>query len=257
MDLAPLRQPPSTTIADDDDVPDAATLRAASVKQELKTLRIQENILARHERRLLNWLCARMPMWVTPDVLTALGVIGAILVFAGYAASNLSDAWLWMAIAGYVIQWFGDSMDGSLARFRKIERPSYGYFIDHSCDGLTTALIVWGIGTTPYVTMDVVMVALVGYLLLSIHAYLSARVIGEFKLSYLAAGPTELRFLLIGLTVAMMVLGTGPGLFGDISGFDIFVGGIGALLMTLFVVQTLITGRRLALEAAAGADRPR
>jgi phosphatidylglycerophosphate synthase len=224
---------------------------------EMKTLRIQENILAQRERRLLNWLCARMPAWVTPDLLTALGVFGAILTFAGYAASNLSDHWLWLAIAGYVVQWFGDSMDGSLARFRKIERPSYGYFIDHSCDGLTTALIVWGIGTTPYVTMDVVGVALVGYLLLSIHAYLSARVIGEFKLSYLAAGPTELRFMLIGLTVAMIVLGPGPGLFGQVSGFDLFVGGVGAILMALFIIQTLVTGRRLAIEAARGADRRR
>lgn len=233
------------------------TVKLSDAPAELKTVRIQENVLAIHERRLLNWLCARMPSWVTPDLLTAMGVIGATLTFAGYAASNLSDGWLWLAIAGYVIQWFGDSMDGSLARWRKIERPSYGYFIDHSCDGLTTALIVWGIGTTPYVTMDVVMIALVGYLLLSIHAYLSARVLGEFKLSYLAAGPTELRFLLIGLTIAMMVLGSGPGLFGAISGFDIFVGAIGVVLMTLFVIQTLVTGRRLALEAAKGGDRRR
>jgi phosphatidylglycerophosphate synthase len=237
--------------------PSLPAQRGDTVAGEMQTLRIQQNILARRERQLLNWLCARMPRWVTPDLLTALGVFGAVLTFGGYAASNLGDAWLWLAIAGYVIQWFGDSMDGSLARYRKIERPSYGYFIDHSCDGLTTALIVWGIGTTPYVTMDVVMVALVGYLLLSIHAYLSARVLGEFKLSYLAAGPTELRFMLVGLTVMMMVLGTGPGLFGDISGFDLFVGAIGGVLMTLFIVQTLITGRRLALEASRGADRPR
>lgn len=231
--------------------------RGDTVAGQMTTLRIQQNILARRERQLLTWLCARMPAWITPDVLTALGVFGAVLVFGGYAASNLSEEWLWLAIAGYVVQWFGDSMDGSLARYRKIERPSYGYFIDHSCDGLTTALIVWGIGTSPYVIMDVVMVALVGYLLLSIHAYLSARVLGEFKLSYLAAGPTELRFLLVGLTIMMMVLGSGPGLFGPISGFDLFVGALGALMMTLFVVQTLITGRRLAREAALGADRTR
>ncbi|MGO4166610.1 CDP-alcohol phosphatidyltransferase-like enzyme [Novosphingobium sp. PhB57] len=208
--------------------------------------RIQENLLARRERQLLQWLCARMPRWVTPDLLTAGGLLGAFMTFAGYTASNLSPGWLWLAMAGYVVQWFGDSMDGSLARFRKIERPSYGYFIDHSCDGLTTALIVWGIGTSPYVTMDVAMVALVGYLLLSIHAYLAARVLGEFKLSYLQAGPTELRFMLIGLTAMMMLLGTGRGLFGMVSGFDLFVGSVGAILMVLFVVQTLVTGKRLA-----------
>jgi len=94
--------------------------------------------------------------------------------------------------------------------------------------------------------MDFAMVALAGYLLLSIHTFLSARVLGEFKLSYLAAGPTELRVMLIGLTVMMMVLGTEPGIFGRISGFDIFVGTVGAILIVLFAGQTFITGRRLA-----------
>jgi hypothetical protein len=94
-------------------------------------------------------------------------------------------------------------------------------------------------------------VALAGYLLLSIHAYLSARVLGEFKLSYLSAGPTELRLMLIALTVMMMVLGDKPGLFGRWSGFDIFVGTVGVILIILFVGQTLVTGRRLAAHEAA------
>lgn len=212
--------------------------------------RIQQNFLAKAERRLLTWLCSRMPQWVTPDRLTLAGVIGAMMTFAGYVASNWGPDWLILAIVGYVVQWFGDSMDGSLARFRHIERPSYGYFIDHSCDGLVTLLILAGIGLSPFVTMDVAMVALAGYLLLSIHAYLSARVLGEFKLSYLSAGPTELRLMLIGLTIMMMTLGYGPGLFGRWSGFDIFVGAVGGLLIILFIGQTLITGRRLAHKDA-------
>lgn len=210
--------------------------------------RIQQNLLAASERRLLNWLCAHMPLWVTPDLLTALGMVGAFAIFAGYAASGLHVDWLWLAIAGYGVQWFGDSMDGSLARFRRIERPSYGYFIDHSCDGLATLLILAGMGASPYIRMDVALVALAGYLLLSIHAYLAARVIGEFKLSYLAAGPTELRLLLIGMTLAMMALGYAPGVFGAVSGFDVFVGLIAALLVILFVIQTLSTARRLAIS---------
>lgn len=168
------------------------------------------------------------------------------MTFAGYAASNIDPAWLILAIIGYVLQWFGDSMDGSLARHRHIERPSYGYFIDHSCDGAVTLLILAGMGLSPFVTMDVALVALAGYLLLSIHASLSARVLGEFKLSYLSAGPTELRLMLIALTIMMMALGNGPGLFGRWSGFDIFVGGAGGILIALFVCQTLVTGRRLA-----------
>ncbi|MGE4429248.1 MAG: CDP-alcohol phosphatidyltransferase family protein [Sphingobium sp.] len=208
--------------------------------------RIQKNFLAIGERKLLNWLCAHMPPWVTPDRLTTLGVIGAVMTFAGYTASNYGSAWLALAIVGYVVQWFGDSMDGSLARYRHIERPSYGYFIDHSCDGLVILLILTGMGLSPFVTMDVALIALAGYLLLCIHAFLSARVLGELKLSYLSAGPTELRLMLIGLTLMMMLLGTAPGLFGAISGFDVFVGVAGFVLIVLFIGQTLITGRRLA-----------
>lgn len=214
--------------------------------------RIQENWLAARERRLLNWLCSRMPPWVTPDRLTLLGMVGAFMIFVGYVASGLAASWLLLAIAGYVVQWFGDSMDGSIARYRHIERPSYGYFIDHSCDGLATLLILAGIGLSPFVTMDVALVALAGYLLLSIHAYLSARVLGEFKLSYLAAGPTELRLMLIALTVMMMALGSGPGIFGALSGFDVFVGAAGTILILLFIIQTIITGRRLAHAERGG-----
>jgi len=208
--------------------------------------RIQRNVLAASERKLLNWLCARMPPWITPDRLTTIGVIGAFAIFAGYAASTIDSSWLWLAIAGFAIQWFGDSMDGSLARFRRIERPDFGYFIDHSCDGLTTLLILAGIGLSPYVRLDVALAALAGYLLLCVHAFLASKVIGEMKLSYLAAGPTELRLILIALTFAMMTLGKAPGLFGQVSGFDIFVGAVGALLVVLFTVQTLVTARRLA-----------
>lgn len=193
-----------------------------------------------------------MPQWVTPDRLTSLGMVGALMTFLGYVASSMGASWLLLAIVGYVVQWFGDSMDGSIARYRHIERPSYGYFIDHSCDGLATLLILAGIGLSPFVTMDVALVALAGYLLLSIHAYLSARVLGEFKLSYLAAGPTELRLVLIALTLMMMALGSGPDIFGAVSGFDVFVGAVGMILILLFIIQTVITGRRLAQAERGG-----
>lgn len=210
--------------------------------------RIQENLVARGERRLLNWICKRLPASVTPDMMTYFGLLGALMIFLGYLLSNLAEHWLWLAIAGYIVHWFGDSTDGSLARFRRIERPRYGYFLDHSSDGLATTLVVVGIGLSPYVTLEVALFALAGYLLLSIHAFLSVRVLGELKLSYLNAGPTELRLVLIGLTLAMIIFGYGPGSFGRISGFDIFVGSVSALLILLFVLQTAATSRRLARE---------
>lgn len=211
-------------------------------------VRVQENLLARSERRILNRLCSVMPRWVTPDQLTVVGVLGAVLVFAGYVASNLADAWLWLAIGGYALQWFGDSLDGSLARYRKIERPRYGYFLDHSCDGLATSLIVSGIGLSKYVMLEVALVGLAGYLLLCVHAFLSVRVLGELKLSYLNAGPTEIRLILIGLTLAMVVSEPTPVLLGVFTWLDVAIGAIGSLLIALFLLQTLSTLRRLAVE---------
>lgn len=208
--------------------------------------RIQGNVLAAAERRLLIWLCARLPMWVTPDLLTAIGVAGSAMTFGGYALSNQGAGWLWLAIVGYAVNWFGDSLDGSLARFRKIERPSFGYFIDHSCDGIATLLIVAGLGFSAYVRLDVALFALVGYLLLAIHAFLSVKVIGEMKLSYLSAGPTELRLVLIAITLAMMAFGPdGPRWIGKLGGFDLLFAAVAMVLIALFLLQTLVTARRL------------
>jgi len=207
--------------------------------------RVQRNLLAAGERRLLDKLCVAMPRWISPDRLTAIGMVGSLMIFAGYAASNWATAWLVVSLIGYALQWFGDSMDGSLARFRKIERPSYGYFLDHSCDGMTVLLILGGLGLSPYVRLDVALMALCGYLLLSVHAFLSAKVTGQLNLTYLAAGPTELRLMLIGLTLAMMLLGPAPGAFGRISGFDLFVGIVAAILVALFIAHTTKVARQL------------
>ena len=210
--------------------------------------RIQENLVARVERRALNWLCARLPRRVSPDMLTAFGMFGALMVFAGYVASNADRDWLWLCVAGYVVHWFGDSLDGSVARFRKIERPRYGYFLDHSCDGLATTLLVVGIGLSPYVLLEIALVALAGYLLMSIHAFLSVRVLGELRLSYMNAGPTELRLVLIALTLAMYFIGPEAPVLWHLNGFDLFVGGVGLILVALFVIQTAQIASRLAVE---------
>ncbi|EIZ79942.1 PgsA-like protein [Novosphingobium sp. Rr 2-17] len=208
--------------------------------------RIQENFLATAERRLLTWLCSRMPAWVKPDLLTALGLVGATLIFAGYVTSLLDENWLWLCMPGYLLHWFGDSMDGSLARFRHIERPRYGYFLDHSCDGIATFLILLGIGLSPYVRLDVALIAMVGYLLLSVHAFLAVRVLGEMRLSYLNGGPTELRLILIGLTFSMLLLGDRQRDMTTVTGFDWFVGVVGTIFISLFVIQTARSVRRLA-----------
>lgn len=207
--------------------------------------RIQQNILARSERRLLNWLCARLPAWVTPDQLTLVGFAGAVIVAAGYMLSWLDSEWLGLSLAGYVVNWFGDSLDGSIARWRGIERPSYGYFVDHSVDAIATLLMVGSIGASPYMRLDVALLGVVGYMLLTVHTFLAAKVVGEFRLSYLSGGPTELRLMLMAMTVAMPIVGTGMIAGTSFSPFDLFALFIASILVTLFVVQSVAMARML------------
>lgn len=181
-------------------------------------------------------------------MLTSLALIASLIIFAGYALSGVDRNWLWASVVGYVLHWFGDSLDGSLARFRAIERPRYGYFVDHSADVLGALLILLGLGVSPFIRLDVALVALAGYYMLAAHAFLSARVVGELKLSHVAAGPTELRLILIGLTIAMYLFGASGPKLASLSPFDLFVGAIGALLILLFIVQSIAMARRLLRE---------
>lgn len=208
--------------------------------------RIQRNILARSEQRLLQWLCPRVPAWITPDGLTAAALIAAAAIGLGYLLSTWNPAWLALSVAGYFVHWFGDSLDGTIARFRRIERPRYGYFIDHSCDGLATLLILGGMGASPYLQVEVALFAVVAYLLMSVHTFLLAKVAGDFPLSHLGAGPTELRIILVALTVVMGVLGPDVGRVAGLNAFDIVFTALAILLIALFVIQTVREGRTLA-----------
>ncbi|MEX1998171.1 MAG: CDP-alcohol phosphatidyltransferase family protein [Gemmatimonadales bacterium] len=154
-------------------------------------------LLAGPERRLLRGIAARLPAWIVPDHLTVIGVLGACGTALGYWLSGRNPAWLWLASAMLVVNWFGDSMDGTTARVRKIERPKYGYYLDHMVDGIVTAAIGIGIGLSPFVRLDVALILVVVYLVLSINLYLEAEVFGVFEMGYGVFGPTEVRLLII------------------------------------------------------------
>src|SRR5258705_2064853 len=98
-------------------------------------------LLAKHEKRLLTAIARRLPKWMLPDDLTALGVAAAIGICIAYQATNADDAWLWVASALLVVHWLGDSLDGTLARVRRIERPRYGYYLHHLVDAISTAFV--------------------------------------------------------------------------------------------------------------------
>lgn len=221
------------------------------------TTRVQANIVARQERRFLNWACEAMPSAIGPDHLTAFGILGAVMVLAGYAAANVDPRFLWLSPVGFVIHWLGDSLDGSLARHRESTRPRYGYFLDHSVDALCILLMIGGMGLSPFVRLDVALFVVVGYFALSIHVFLKHHVTNTFQLSFMALGPTELRIAFVIITFWMILGGIGGGSFPAVrmSNYDICLTVIGSVFCGLFVINTAVT--ILTLRAAEGNGRRR
>jgi phosphatidylglycerophosphate synthase len=202
------------------------------------------------ERPALQWLCAHMPAWVTPDILTAIGVLGGLLITLGYWLSNYDKNFLWLSDFGFVVNWFGDSLDGSLARYRQIERFKYGYFIDHTVDTVTQTMICVGLGVSPFVDFNYAMLALVGYLQLGILAYVNNAVTGVFKLSYGKIGPTEIRVIIV-CANAIFYFANDPLLnlsFMKISFFNLIVLAVAAGFFLYFLIFAYLQGREFARQ---------
>src|SRR3954447_20978144 len=177
--------------------------RSANHEAAVNADREPNFLLANSEKRLLRWIAARLPRWIVPDDLTRLGVASAVAICAAYQLSNDGRWWLWVASALLVVHWLGDSLDGTLARVRKIERPRYGYYLDHLVDALSTAAIGIGPGLSPFMLLSVGTLLVVAYLVLSINVYLESYALGRFSIGYGKVGPTEMRVLLIALNTAL------------------------------------------------------
>jgi len=173
--------------------------------------RTKKFFLAVPEARVLDWIARRLPRALKPDHLTALGVLASIGIAAAYVLSNGDEAWLWAASALLVVHWLGDSLDGTLARVRKAERPRYGYYLDHLVDAFATAAIGIGLGLSPHMLLAVGLAIVIAYLILSINTYLETQAFGTFTLGYGRLGPTEARLLLMGVNtlLALGVIGDG------------------------------------------------
>ena len=168
--------------------------------------RIQTSILNKYEKKALVWMAERMPSWVNSDMLTFVGFLGACVMATGYALSNVNLMWLWLSNLGLFINWFGDSMDGSLARVRGIQRKTYGFFIDHNVDVINETIMFIGVGASPLVNMSFAMMALVAYFMLSVYVYIDCHLKGEMRLTYGGLGPTEFRLLLVIVNTLFMYI---------------------------------------------------
>jgi archaetidylinositol phosphate synthase len=175
-----------------------------AAKEFRQAERAQNSVLTSIEKRVLIWLARRMPAFVSSDHLTALGFVSLLGVGLSYWYARYSPVGLALVILFFILNWFGDSLDGTLARVRDRQRPRYGFYVDHVLDACGSVFVFGGLALSGYMTERVAVGLLVVYFLLSIEIYLATYTVGKFHLSFAAFGPTELRLLLVAGNIALL-----------------------------------------------------
>lgn len=223
--------------------------------------RIQQSFLARAEKSTLLWLAARTPRFLNSDHLTVLGLLAMAGAGAAYWWSATNRAGLLLVIACLALNWLGDSLDGTLARFRSCPRPRYGFYIDHVVDAFSALFLLGGLALSGYMSPWIALGLLIAYLMLSIEVYLASYTLGDFKISYFKMGPTELRLLLCAGNLALFwkpishVAGHEYRLF-DVGGAVGICGMMVILLISVAQNSARLYRREPLPEPSAGFARP-
>lgn len=158
------------------------------------------------EKRLLVWMAERVPARINADHLTALGLLAMVVAGAAYAAVKVDLRFLHLVNVCLVLNWLGDSLDGTLARVRQKLRPRYGFYLDHLVDAVGALCLLLGLAASGLVQPALAVALLVVYYLLSIHIYLATHTQGVFKISYGGVGGTELRLVVAALNLLVLAL---------------------------------------------------
>ena len=194
---------------------DAIALRLPQLQRSLNTYfsefrqarRLQNSLLSHAEKKALLWLAARTPAAINSDHLTALGLLGMLGAGLCYFAAHWHSYGLLGACLCLAINWLGDSLDGTLARFRNRQRPRYGFYVDHVVDALCVLFLFAGLGLSGLMSWPIAIGLLIAYLLLMVEASLATYTLGTFQISFWAFSPTELRILLAIGNLAMFIRG--------------------------------------------------
>ncbi len=212
--------------------------------------RINDILLGPLERPALAWMAKKMPSWITPDGLTGIGLFAAVLICVSFWLTTYDKNFLWLVSFGILLNWFGDSLDGSLARYRHIERPRYGFFIDHVTDTVSEILVFVGLGLSPYVDFRVALIGLICYLNVSILVYLIMVTKGVFQISLWKIGPTEIRVIGILANIGIYFSNNPklPAPFGAFTYYDVVIAGLGLLLLTFFFYMSATSGIELSAQ---------
>lgn len=208
-------------------------------------------LLSAYEAPLLRSLAKALPSKILPDHLTLLGVFGAALTAVSLAVCHHSKYFAFAALAGLFLNWLGDSLDGTVARFRGVTRPRYGFFVDHLTDLASQVLIAIGLGASPFMRFDIVCLALIGYLILMVVTLVRLHVFRVMQIAYNGVGPTEIRVLIAAGIILAFEFAT-PSIrspFGLINFFDAV-----ALFVLCFALVTAIATFFRDLSALASQD---
>ena len=168
--------------------------------------RIQTSVLNALEKKVLVWLAERQPSWVTSDILTWTGTFGSVVIAVGYFLAASDVRWLWLSSLGFLINWYGDSLDGTLARVRKQQRPIYGYYLDHTIDAINEVIMFVGVGLSGLVHLELALFILIIYLMMTINVSINAHLKKEFRLTYAKLGPTEFRIIMIIINTVLVLV---------------------------------------------------
>lgn len=217
-------------------------VKAPKRVKDAKHKRVNDILLGPLERPALKWLSEHAPAWATPDFMTGVGIVGSLIIFASYCLTNLHPGFLWLASFGFFLNWLGDSLDGTIARYRHIERPKYGFYVDHVVDIFSQVLIFMGLGLSPYLRFEFAATTLIGYLMLSALVYIRTYVRGVFKISYGKLGPTEARMIAITANAVVFFVGKKDiiNLFGAPLTFYDLVGIFCSLLLLIMFLSSAI-----------------
>jgi archaetidylinositol phosphate synthase len=226
-------------------------------------VREHRSVTAAVEKRLLVWTARRLPPWITSDWLTAGGLAAMVCASAGFAALRITPWAACIVVGALVLNWLGDSLDGTVARVRRLERPRYGYYVDHVVDLAGTAVLLAGMAASARMHPLVACGVLIAYLLASAESYLATHAVGVFKISFAGFGPTELRFV---LAIGAIAVARDPWISsGPLAGMRVFDvgGGVASVsLLFAFVARAVAharllaaSERRIARMSLSGADR--
>ncbi len=203
------------------------------------------------EQRILPIMARALPRWVVPDHLTVLGLVAALIITTGYILTWYSRFWLLLSNFGFILHWFADSLDGTLARVRHAERERYGYFVDHISDACSTVLVCIGFGLSPLMQIESALFLALGYLLLNVYAHVDAYSERVFRISFAKIGPTEIRIILIAVNTLLIfwnpvIIHFENSIF---SAVDIGAVIISTIFICVFVIASVKAAIRLDWEA--------